>query len=81
MDWKAFQYEMNSNEPVIRIEIELLPICSNKGQMKSECIYEIINFPKYHRKDLIDFCHFRLGMSAKATKSFDKDLLYENLRI
>ena len=52
-----------------------------KGQMKSECIYEIINFPKYHRKDLIDFCHFRLGMSAKATKSFGKDLLYENLRI
>ena len=21
-----------------------------KGQMKSECIYEIIDFPKYHRK-------------------------------
>ena len=27
-----------------------------KGQMKSECIYEIIDFPKYHRKNLIDFC-------------------------
>ena len=24
--------------------------------MKSECIYEIIDFPKYHRKNLIDFC-------------------------
>ena len=24
--------------------------------MKSECIYEIINFPKCHRKNLIDFC-------------------------
>ena len=36
-----------------------------KGQMKSECIYEIIDFPKYHWKNLIDFCHeslFRLGM-------------------
>ena len=38
---------------------------SSKGQMKSECIYEIIDFPKYHQKDLIDFCPerlFRLGM-------------------
>ena len=36
-----------------------------KGQMKPECIYEIINFPKYHQKVLIDFCPeslFRLGM-------------------
>ena len=36
-----------------------------KGQMKSECIYEIFDFPKYHRKNLIDFCPerlFRLGM-------------------
>ena len=36
-----------------------------KGQMKSECIYEIIDFPKYHQKNLIDFCPerlFRLGM-------------------
>ena len=36
-----------------------------KGQMKSECIFEIIDFPKYHRKNLIDFCLeslFRLGM-------------------
>jgi len=30
----------------------------------SECIYEIIDFPKYHRKNLIDFCpgrFYRLG--------------------
>ena len=36
-----------------------------KGQMKSKCIYEIIDFPKYHRKYLIDFCPaslFRLGL-------------------
>ena len=36
-----------------------------KGQMKSECIYEIIDFPKYHQKNLIDFSPeslFRLGM-------------------
>ena len=34
-------------------------------QMKSEYIYEIIDFPKYHRKSFIDFCPenlFRLGM-------------------
>ena len=33
--------------------------------MKSECVYEIIYIPKYHRKNLIDFCSecsFRLGM-------------------
>ena len=34
-----------------------------KGQMKSECIYKIFDFPKYHQKHLIDFCpEFRLGM-------------------
>ena len=27
-----------------------------KGQIMSECTYEIINFPKYHRKNLIDIC-------------------------
>ena len=26
-----------------------------KGQMKSECIYEIIDFPKYHRKKIDRF--------------------------
>ena len=36
-----------------------------KGHMNSECIYDIIDFPKYHHKNLIDFCPeslFRLGM-------------------
>ena len=36
----------------------------SKGQMKSKCIYEIIDFPKYHRKNLIDFWpgrFYRLG--------------------
>ena len=32
----------------------------SKGQMKSECIYEIIDFPKYHLKNLIDFSPGRL---------------------
>ena len=35
-----------------------------KGQIMSECIYEITNFPKYHRNFLIDFCPgriYRLG--------------------
>ena len=27
----------------------------DKGQIMSECIYEIIDFPNYHRKNLIDF--------------------------
>ena len=25
---------------------------NTKGQMKSECIYEIIDFPKYHLKEI-----------------------------
>ena len=36
-----------------------------KGQMMSDCIFEIIDFPKYHRKNLIVFCPeslFRLGV-------------------
>ena len=36
-----------------------------KGQMKSECIYQIIDFPKYQRKNLMDSYPeslFRLGM-------------------
>ena len=36
-----------------------------KGQIKSECTYEFIDFPKYHQIFLIDFCPerlFRLGM-------------------
>ena len=36
-----------------------------KGQIMSECIYEIIDFPKYQQKNLIDFYPeslFRLGM-------------------
>ena len=34
----------------------------------SECIYEIIDFPKYHRKNLIDFFpgrFYRLGTQWK----------------
>ena len=37
----------------------------SRGQMKSECIYEIIDFPKYQRKNLINICPeslFWLGM-------------------
>ena len=37
----------------------------SKGQMKSECTYEILDFSKYQRKNLIDVCPesvFRLGM-------------------
>jgi hypothetical protein len=31
----------------------------SKGQIMSECILKIINFPKYHRKNLTDFCQER----------------------
>ena len=37
---------------------------SAKGQIMSECIYEIIDFPKYHQNFLIDICpgmFYRLG--------------------
>ena len=40
--------------------------------MKSECTYDIIDFPKYHRKNLIDFCPeslFGLGMLSTHLKS------------
>ena len=43
---------------------EMLNHASSKGQIKSECIYDIMDFPKYHRKNLIDFCpgrFYRLG--------------------
>ena len=39
-------------------------VCVSKGQIMSECIYEITDFPKYQRKNLIDFClgrFYRLG--------------------
>ena len=39
-------------------------IACTKGQIMSECIYEIIDFPKYNRKNLINFCpgrFYRLG--------------------
>ena len=42
-------------------------LIETKGQMKSECIYEIIDFPKYHPKTLIHFCpgrFYRLGTYA-----------------
>ena len=34
------------------------------AQIMSECIHDIIDFPKYHRKNLIDYCpgwFYRLG--------------------
>ena len=34
----------------------LLKLRTSKGQIKSEWIYEIINFPKNEPKNLKDFC-------------------------
>ena len=45
----------------VQIEIKFYA----KGQIKSESVYEIIDFPKYHQNILIDFCPeslFGLGM-------------------
>ena len=53
-----------STEACIIIKKEVCLFLS-KGQMKSKRIHEIIDFPKYHRKNLIDFCPeslFRLDM-------------------
>ena len=53
-------------QPIFRPTPAAMPNCLTiqaKGQIISECIYEIIDFPKYHQKHLIDFCpEFRLGM-------------------
>ena len=35
---------------------KIITIQCSKGQIKSEWIYEIINFPKNEPKDLKDFC-------------------------
>ena len=46
-------------------KVVILWIGSAEGQMKSECIYEIIDFPKYHLTNLINICPgwlFRLDM-------------------
>ena len=49
---KSFLSECTTDQ--LRTFSSLLGSC--KGQMMSECIYEIIDFPKYHRKNLPDFC-------------------------
>ena len=36
--------------------MKLLPNAISKGQINSEWIYEIINFPKNEPKNLKDFC-------------------------
>ena len=38
------------------VKIYLKKFFTIKGQIMSQCIYEITDFPKYHRKNLIDFC-------------------------
>ena len=35
---------------------------STKGQLMSKCIFEIINFSKYHRKNICPGRFYRLGM-------------------
>ena len=58
---KSFLSECTTDQ--LKTFSSLLGTC--KGQMMSECIYDIIDFPKYHRKKLPDFCPenlFRLGM-------------------
>ena len=62
-----------------------------EGQMKSECIHEIIDFPKYHQKSLIDFCPemlFRVGklcthldrVALKIIKTYHMYLAYKTFQ-
>ena len=67
MSWMSKKFSISSKRgPIENVEVEShFFSVSTKGQIMSECIYEIIDFPKYHRKNLIDFCPeslFRLGM-------------------
>ena len=46
------------------VSVSSMPKPVVKGQIISECIYEIIDFPKNPPKNLIDFCpgrFYRLG--------------------
>ena len=51
---------LTKHSVVISFFVQFLPefsyynVC--KGHIRSECVYEIVHFPKYHRKNLIDFC-------------------------
>ena len=44
-----------ANEIYLYISSFYMTWTETKGQITSECIYEIIDFPKYHHKNLIDF--------------------------
>ena len=65
-------------EVVHKLRAEIFAL---KGQMKSECIYEIIDLPKYRLKDLIDFCPgrlFRLGMLCTHVSRVDLRIIKTN---
>ena len=47
---------------------------NTKGQIMSECIYEIIDFPKYQRKILIDFCPESLFINFRLQREIYKTL-------
>ena len=49
----AMYYQANSSQFNQSLN---LPHAVGKGQIMSKCIYEIIDFPKYHWKNLLDFC-------------------------
>ena len=49
-------------------------LAAGKGQIMSECIYEIIDFTKYHQNFLIDFCpgrFYRLGQGGASEAVLD----------
>ena len=63
-DWERVNSSIILIHNVIRYFLKAFFFQTSKGQKKSECIYEIINFPKYQRKNIIDFCpgrFYRLG--------------------
>ena len=51
-------------------------IVTNKGQIKSEWIYEIINFPKHDPKNLKDFC----PMYCRCGRVMADDIAYAKIR-
>ena len=62
-------WQKKNHEPKYLAHIFQNIIANIKGHMKSECMHEIINFPKYCQKHLIFFCPeslFRLGMLCYA---------------
>ena len=55
--WKCFYFSQDLLWPLLVKNLVLTPVPNvPKGQIKSELIYEVIDFPNYQLKNLKDFC-------------------------